>query len=164
MELPKGLKFCFEFHLKLYPHHLFRKQNCLRVIQHHFSHKLYIHFLHLCRFLEQLYILTVVRDSEEVVVQQDLAETLGKDKSFILRIVDSLENDGLIRRIVDSNDRRRNILEVTYLGNQLVNRFYEIEWKVTEVFFKGISEEEIDAYYSVIAKIRANFDNCELIK
>ena len=114
--------------------------------------------------LEQLYILTVVRDSEEVVVQQDLAETLGKDKSFILRIVDSLENDGLIRRIVDSNDRRRNILEVTYLGNQLVNRFYEIEWKVTEVFFKGISEEEIDAYYSVIAKIRANFDNCELIK
>lgn len=114
--------------------------------------------------LEQLYILTVVRDSEEVVVQQDLAETLGKDKSFILRIVDSLENDGLIRRIVDSNDRRRNILEVTYLGNQLVNRFYEIEWKVTEVFFKGISEEEIDAYYRVIAKIRANFDNCELIK
>ena len=114
--------------------------------------------------LEQLYILTVVRDSEEVVVQQDLAETLGKDKSFILRIVDSLENDGLIRRIVDSNDRRRNILEVTYLGNQLVNRFYEIEWKVTEVFFKGISEEEIDAYYRVIAKIRANFDNYELIK
>lgn len=114
--------------------------------------------------LEQLYILTVVRDSEEVVVQQDLAETLGKDKSFILRIVDSLENDGLIRRIVDSNDRRRNILEVTYLGNQLVNRFYEIEWKVTEVFFNGISEEEIDAYYRVIAKIRTNFDNCELIK
>ena len=70
--------------------------------------------------LEQLYILTVVRDSEEVVVQQDLAETLGKDKSFILRIVDSLENDGLIRRIVDSNDRRRNILEVTYLGNARV--------------------------------------------
>lgn len=113
--------------------------------------------------LEQLFVLSVVRDSKEAVVQQDLAEQLGKDKSFILRVVDSLEKAGMIRRIVDSNDRRRNILEVTYLGNQLVNRFYEIELKVTEVFFKGISEEEIEAYHYVIGKIRANFESCDLL-
>lgn len=111
--------------------------------------------------LEQLIILTVVRDSKEAVVQQDLAEKLGKDKSFILRVVDSLEKAGMIRRIVDFNDRRRNILEVTYLGNQLVNRFYDIELRVTEVFFKGITDQEIEAYHNVLAKIRANFETCD---
>lgn len=109
--------------------------------------------------LEQLYVLYVVRECKETVVQQDLAEKLGKDKSFILRIVDSLEKEGLIRRIVDANDRRRNILEVTYLGNQLLNRFFEIELKLTEVLMKDIEKEEMETFYNVITKIRHNLSD-----
>jgi MarR family transcriptional regulator for hemolysin len=108
--------------------------------------------------LEQLYILSMVRDRKDTVVQQDLAERLGKDKSVILRIVDSLEKEKLIRRIVDSNDRRRNILEVTYLGNQLMNKFQEIELKVSEALIKDISEEEINNFYNVVSKMRINAD------
>lgn len=106
--------------------------------------------------LEQMFILRVVRDCKETVVQQDLAEQFGKDKSSILRIVDSLEKEALIRRIVDPNDRRRNILEITYLGNQLTNRFYEIEMRVSEVLLRNIDEADLTAFYDVIAKIRSN--------
>lgn len=106
--------------------------------------------------LEQLYVLHVVRECKETVVQQDLAEKLGKDKSFILRIVDSLEKEGLIRRIVDANDRRRNILEITYLGNQLMNCFFELELSFTEVLMKDIDKDEMETFYKVITKIRQN--------
>ncbi len=106
--------------------------------------------------LEQLYVLYVVRECKETVVQQDLAEKLGKDKSFILRIVDSLEKEGLIRRIVDANDRRRNILEITYLGNQLMNRFFELELRFTQVLMKEIDQKEMETFYNVLTKIRQN--------
>ncbi len=104
--------------------------------------------------MEHLYILRIVRECKESVVQQDLAEFLGKDKSYILRIVDILERDELIRRIVDVNDRRRNILEVTYKGNQLLNRFYEHEMKLSELAYKDISDADIDTFFSVVAKMK----------
>ncbi len=106
--------------------------------------------------LEHIFVLKMVLDCDSVVVQQDLAEKLGKDKSFILRLVDSLEKDGLIRRIVDPNDRRRNILEVTYLGNQLLHKFYEIELKVSEALWKDLSHEEMDVFNNVLTKLKHN--------
>lgn len=106
--------------------------------------------------LEQLYTLNIVRNCKDIVVQQDLVEKLGKDKSVILRIVDSLEKEELIRRIVDVNDRRRNILEITYLGNQLLNKFQEVEIRVSEVLMKDITGEEIKVFYDVIEKMTAN--------
>ncbi len=106
--------------------------------------------------LEQLYTLNIVRNCKDIVVQQDLVEKLGKDKSVILRLVDSLEKEELIRRIVDVNDRRRNILEITYLGNQLLNKFQEVEIRVSEVLMKDITGEEIKVFYDVIEKMTAN--------
>ena len=106
--------------------------------------------------LEHIFVLKMVLDCDSVVVQQDLAEKLGKDKSFILRLVDSLEKDCLIRRIVDPNDRRRNILEVTYLGNQLLHKFYEIELKVSEALWKDLSHEEMDVFNNVLTKLKHN--------
>lgn len=106
--------------------------------------------------LEQLYTLNIVRNCKDIVVQQDLVEKLGKDKSVILRIVDSLEKEELIRRIVDVNDRRRNILEITYLGNRLLNKFHEVEIRVSEVLMKDITGEEIKVFYDVIEKMTAN--------
>lgn len=106
--------------------------------------------------LEQLYTLNIVRNCKDIVVQQDLVEKLGKDKSVILRLVDSLEKEELIRRIVDVNDRRRNILEITYLGNRLLNKFHEVEIRVSEVLMKDITGEEIKVFYDVIEKMTAN--------
>ncbi len=109
--------------------------------------------------LEQLYLLRMVRDCKATLVKQDLAEMFGKDKSYILRMVDLLEKDQLIRRIVDSSDRRRNILEVTYMGNQLVNQIQEFEIQVSERLLRDISNEEMDVFYEVISKIRSNTIN-----
>lgn len=106
--------------------------------------------------IEHLVLLKITRECKDSVVQQDLAEKMGKDKSMILRIVDILEKDGLLRRIVDPNDRRRNILEVTYLGNQFINRFQEIELMISTELLKNLTDEEIESFFSVVEKIKTN--------
>lgn len=106
--------------------------------------------------LEQLIILRIVRYCSHSMVQQDIAELLGKNKSVIFRMVDALEREGLIRRISDIHDRRRNILEVTEEGNILIDRFYEMELKVSEELLKGVSDADADTFFKVIDQIRFN--------
>lgn len=109
--------------------------------------------------LEHLIILRIVKYCKHSMVQQDIAELLGKNKSVILRMVDALEKDGFICRIIDPNDRRRNILEVTEKGNKLIEQVYDIEMKVTEELLKGLSDNDIDSFYNVLAQIRINSEN-----
>ena len=62
---------------------------------------------------EQFHLLNAINSKKEEVIQKDMAEIMGKDKSAILRLIDSLEEKELVRRVVDKNDRRKNYLMVT---------------------------------------------------
>ncbi len=106
--------------------------------------------------MDQMILLMIVRHKCEVIVQQDLVDIMGKDKSVILRMVDVLENDALLRRVVDANDRRRNFLEVTEKGISLTNQMHEIEVIVSKELLQGISDADIEVFHSVIDRIREN--------
>jgi MarR family transcriptional regulator for hemolysin len=106
--------------------------------------------------LEQLIILKVIRDHNSSLVQQEIAEMMGKDKSVILRMVDALESEGFIHRVVDTNDRRRNILALTETGNELIERFMEIEEQVSIDLMEGLTEDELNTFYKVIEQIKTN--------
>jgi MarR family transcriptional regulator, transcriptional regulator for hemolysin len=47
-----------------------------------------------------------------------MADMIGKNKSTILRLINSLETKGLVRRVVDFKDRRKNYLMVTKKGEK----------------------------------------------
>jgi MarR family transcriptional regulator, transcriptional regulator for hemolysin len=105
---------------------------------------------------EQLIIMKAIRDHNGPLVQQDIAEMMGKNKSVILRMVDALKNEGFIHRVVDKNDRRRNILSLTDTGNQLIERFVEIEKQVSVDLMDGITADELDTFYKIIEQIKTN--------
>lgn len=105
---------------------------------------------------EQLIILKIIRDHNSSLVQQEIAEMMGKDKSVILRMVNALENEGFICRVVDANDRRRNILDLTEAGNELIERFMEIERQVSVDLMDGLTEDELKTFYKVIEQIKSN--------
>lgn len=67
---------------------------------------------------EQLGLLYALSKEDEEVIQQKMAEKLGKDKSAVLRTIDSLESKDLVRRIPSQNDRRKNQLFVTKKARQ----------------------------------------------
>lgn len=106
---------------------------------------------------DQMVVLIIVRYAARA--QQDIAELMQKDKSIILRIVDVLENDGLLFRTADPKDRRRNIINLTEKGFEITDRFKAIETEITKELLKGLKEEDIEAFYKVIDHIHKTAEN-----
>ena len=106
--------------------------------------------------MDQIIVLMIVRHKPGFIVQQDLVDIMGKDKSVILRMVDVMEGDGLLKRVVDVHDRRRNNLELTVKGFLLLDKIFEIEDQVSKELLQGISKEDLDIFYSVVNRIQQN--------
>jgi len=104
--------------------------------------------------IEQFGLLHSINMKNEDVIQQDMADIMGKDKSAIYRIIDTLEEKELVRRVVDKNDRRKNFLMVTKKGEAVIEQYLEIEYKLIKELKEGLGKSDIDTFYSVVNHIR----------
>ncbi len=105
---------------------------------------------------EQFGLLHAIGQKEEEVIQKDMAEMMGKDKSAILRLIDSLEEKELVRRVVDKNDRRKNYLMVTKLGERVIKQYMKIVFGMLEEVEQGISENDLDTFRTVVGQLKSN--------
>jgi MarR family transcriptional regulator, transcriptional regulator for hemolysin len=104
--------------------------------------------------IEQFGLLHAINMKNEDVIQQDMADLMGKDKSAIYRVIDSLEEKELVRRVVDKNDRRKNFLMVTKKGEAVIEQYLEIEFKLNKELEEGLNKSDIDAFYNVVNHFR----------
>lgn len=74
--------------------------------------------------------------------QQHLVERLDLDRSTIADIVARLERRGLIERIRDDTDRRRNLLHLTLLGKTELAALLPRVTRVDVVLTRGLSEPD----------------------
>jgi len=102
---------------------------------------------------EQFGLLQAISEKDEEVIQKDMADMMGKDKSAILRLIDSLEEKELVKRVADSKDRRKNYLMVTKLGYKIIEQYLKIADEMMVVIQEGLSQEEIDTYHRVVSHI-----------
>lgn len=109
--------------------------------------------------MDQFGILHAIKIKDEEVILKDMADMIGKDKSAILRKIDSLEEKGMIRRVEDKIDRRRNFLMITKRGEKVIQDFFEIEKKLAQELLEGISEEDLQTFYKVMNHITDNAMN-----
>ena len=105
---------------------------------------------------EQFSLLHALSKSTEEVIQKDMAEVMGKDKSAILRLIDNLEEKGLVRRVAAKEDRRKNYLMVTKLGHRVIDHYMKIVFSMMAELENGLSQEEISTFQKVIAHIKGN--------
>lgn len=68
--------------------------------------------------------------------QRDLAEFLSLDPSQIVSLVDELERDGLVRRLVDPSDRRSKVVHATEVGRA---RFAEAQLRTRSAENEALS-------------------------
>ena len=106
--------------------------------------------------IEQFGLLYRISICSDYVIQQDMAYMLGKDKSSILRLIDSLEKQGLIRRMVEPHDRRKKCLVVTDLGHKVIHQYLDIEFALGEELLAGLSGPEIETFHHVVRTIQKN--------
>lgn len=65
------------------------------------------------------YIVLTALAEQPVRTQAALAQAIGADKSRIIGVLDELQEQGLIRRYPDPEDRRVHLLELTPAGERL---------------------------------------------
>lgn len=104
--------------------------------------------------MEQFILLYRISKEQDEVIQNDMAEIMGKDKSSILRMIDCLENKELVRRVVNASDRRKNHIMVTKKGERVIEQHLEIEFELTKELQEGLTEHDMDIFYKVLNHIR----------
>ncbi len=105
---------------------------------------------------EQFALLFAIYSHEDELVQQDLAVIFGKNKSSILRLIDSLEEKSLIKRAVDKDDRRKNKLMVTRDGEKVIAHYLSLESQLVGELQDGLKDSEIKCFYKVIETMHSH--------
>lgn len=93
------------------------------------------------------------------ICQRDLAKLIIKDRANTGRILNSLEEKGLITRFVDTkNNRLVRKMAITEKGYKvLISINKKIENYIAETK-RIVSEDELDALYSSLKKVREKFE------
>lgn len=92
------------------------------------------------------------------VSQKDLAEKTHKDQPNITRILDKLEQKGLIRRELNPGDRRAFSVFLTKEGYSLKGHLVPIAESSLEKALKGFTPEEVQTLKDSLNRI---YDNLE---
>ena len=105
--------------------------------------------------MEQMGLLIAISCHNEEVILQDMAAIMGKDKSAVLRTIDSMEAKELIKRVSDKTDRRKKYLMITKKGERVIEQYMEMELELVTELHAGLSEEDLAAFYKVVNHISA---------
>jgi MarR family transcriptional regulator, lower aerobic nicotinate degradation pathway regulator len=84
--------------------------------------------------------------------QQEIAEALDADKSQVVRLIDQLEQRGLVTRAIDPRDRRRHRVELTPAGRRLLRRATAAAQRMEEEYFSALSAAERQTLTSLLQR------------
>ncbi|MBK5000376.1 MarR family transcriptional regulator [Pseudomonas sp. S31] len=101
--------------------------------------------LHLARF-------------EEPPTQRELAQSVGVEGPTLARLLDSLENQGLVRRLAVVEDRRAKKIALCPPARPLIEQIETIANALRLELFTGIEQDDLDVCMRVHAKILANLE------
>jgi len=93
--------------------------------------------------------------------QVELAERLDVEPITACRIVDRLEEAGLVERQRDPDDRRAWRLALTEKAQPILERLRALAEEMSGEAFAGMSIEEIEAMRGKLARIRENVCRAE---
>lgn len=79
-------------------------------------------------------------------------------KTTLTSMVDRMEENGLVSRIPDKEDRRQVLVSITEKAKQYRNKYNEISDQMNAVFYKGFSGNDIKLFESTLEKIISNLE------
>jgi DNA-binding MarR family transcriptional regulator len=85
--------------------------------------------------------------------QQALIDSIGVDPSKLVGILNDLEEEGLIVRRRDPDDRRRHIVELSKEGRARLGAARRAKSAVEERLFVGLDAEQQKQLYGLLAQV-----------
>ncbi len=93
---------------------------------------------------------------KEGITQQEIANTVFKDKGTVARAVKLLEKNNIIVRIPDDNDKRIKRIYLTHKGKHLLPKLQPHVESMKKIVLKDIPEEHLAICKQVLQKIYHN--------
>lgn len=97
-------------------------------------------------------------DNNEGITQRDLAKILDSNESSIVRLIDRMEKENIVKREKDPTDRRITKLFLTEVGMKKRDEILPIGEKFSKDCIKGISDEDLETFKEVLHKMIKNLN------
>jgi MarR family transcriptional regulator for hemolysin len=88
--------------------------------------------------------------------QRELAEELEIETPTLVRVLDSMEKQGLIERRAEENDRRVKQIHMTAQGLAAYETVHALSAELREELMSNVAAEEISTTLDVIRRMTAN--------
>jgi len=95
--------------------------------------------------------------------QVELAELLDVEPITLSRIVDRLQDAGLVERVADPADRRAWRLQVTELAQPLIAKLRDLAEILVDEAFAGMTDSDIAAMRANLSLIRDNLCAAQIV-
>ena len=105
-------------------------------------------------------ILTVLWEKDHIPIQEISVKT-GLAKATLTKMLDTMEQKGLLNRQFDSEDRRKILICLTEEASELRKQYSQVSEQMSEIFYAGFAEEEIVLFEKTLKRILNNLEeNC----
>ena len=98
----------------------------------------------------------ILSKNDQDIYQKDLEDVLGIKRATVSGVLQTMEKNGLIERVIDENDTRTKKIilkkETREIFEKQKKKFEIIEKELT----KNISEDEIQTFFNIIDKMEKN--------
>lgn len=91
----------------------------------------------------------------------ELARRTGLAKTTLTSMLDRMESQGHVIRCCDSRDRRQIRIRLTESAHSLERKYNEVSDKMSRIFYRGFTEEEILRTDAGLEKILKNLEEEE---
>ena len=88
--------------------------------------------------------------------QKEVADELDISAASAASSIKRLEKAGMIKRVQDPNDTRKNLLYITDKGAECLKKAEDGFAKLDEQMFSGLTENELEAYQSLCSRMFEN--------
>jgi DNA-binding MarR family transcriptional regulator len=85
--------------------------------------------------------------------QGSIAEALGYDKGQLVGLLDELEEQGLVQRQRDVQDRRRHLVSLTTEGRRTLRRLRMLAQRLEDEFLEPLDEQERASLHKLLFRL-----------